>query len=211
MTERYHEFMFGVPWVMSFFHQDWRHDAPTPAGVVAHQFVDELYPASVLSVRRDAQHLVDQLAPGRIETLWTSCSEERNLFPGCVTDGAVWMRQIIAECDTWLARRGDEPVLPEADRYDGLELLDPVLREIAEFTGLLGEEVSEALTECARRCTPDLAFRLLLPALRESCLYGPQRPFELSSAQFGRLKRLGSAFHYGEFVVSEYEYLVYEG
>ncbi|KND38623.1 hypothetical protein IQ63_06310 [Streptomyces acidiscabies] len=36
---------------------------------------------------------------------------------------------------------------------------------IAEFSGDNGDDLTAALTECACRCTPDLAFRLLLRAL----------------------------------------------
>ncbi|GAA2317992.1 hypothetical protein GCM10010431_43600 [Streptomyces kunmingensis] len=71
--------------------------------------------------------------------------------------------------------------------------------------------MAENLVDCAQSCAPDLAFRLLLSTLHGSWLSEPYGAFRLSADQYGRLERLGSAFRYGEFVVSDYKYLVAEG
>ncbi len=77
-----------------------------------------------------------------------------------------------------------------------------------EFRGFLDREVADALTECVRRCTPDLAFRLLLRALpMKSASLSPEYLY-LSEEQYARLAALGKAFHYGEYVVSDIKYLV---
>lgn len=39
--QRFTEFDFGVSWVMGFFHQDWIHDGPTAADVVAKHLGEE--------------------------------------------------------------------------------------------------------------------------------------------------------------------------
>ncbi|MFE1407220.1 hypothetical protein ACFW5D_26925 [Streptomyces sp. NPDC058770] len=119
--DRSTEFTFGIPWVMSFFHQDWRLDASTEAEAVAGQFVEELEPEAVLLVRRDALLLHDGLPHDQITVLWKACAEGGEYFfrRGRLTDGAAWMRQVIGVCDTWLARRPDTVTLSDADRYEG--------------------------------------------------------------------------------------------
>ncbi|MGV9567542.1 hypothetical protein [Streptomyces sp. NPDC003480] len=58
--QRFTEFDFGVSWVTGFFHQDWGHDGPTAAAVVAKN-LDDVDDEYVLAVRRDAQTLHDGL------------------------------------------------------------------------------------------------------------------------------------------------------
>ncbi|MGX1567817.1 hypothetical protein [Streptomyces sp. NPDC055506] len=207
--ERHTEFMFGVPWIMEFFHQDWKLDASTPAEAVTNEFVEELEPAAVLSVRRDALLLLDNLTSAQIKALWKGGAEAtESFFPRHVGEGDEWMRQVIGVCDAWLSRRADTPVLSDADRYGGVELAGDVLAEVHEFRSVLDTEVTDALAECARSCTPDLAFRLLLRALpKKSASLSPEYLY-LSEEQYARLEALGNAFHYGEYVVSEIKYLV---
>ncbi|ELP71061.1 hypothetical protein ACKI1I_40300 [Streptomyces turgidiscabies] len=56
------------------------------------------------------------------------------------------------------------------------------------------------LAEYVRHCTPDLAFRLVL---RATAQIGTASGGALSPERYARLAALGSALHYGEFVVSE--------
>ncbi|GGK51196.1 hypothetical protein [Streptomyces flaveus] len=208
--ERHTEFMFGVPWIMGFFHQDWSLDASMAAEAVAHQFVEELEPTAVLLVRRDAQLLLGNLTSAQIEALWVGCLEwGHSFFPRRVADGAEWMRQVIGVCDAWLSCRTETPTLSGADQYEGRELAGQVLTEVAEFGSVLDLEVADALSECVRSCTPDLAFRLLLRALseRNSALPMEQR-FSLTREQYARLEEIGRALNYGEYVVSDIKYLV---
>ncbi|MEJ8638081.1 hypothetical protein [Streptomyces sp. MS2.AVA.5] len=211
--DRSQEFMFGIPWIMSFFHQDWRMDAATEVEAVADQLVEELEPETVLLVRRDARLLLDGLLSDRITVLWEGCADEGKYFfrRGRVTDGAAWMREVIGVCDAWLSRRTDTPALCDADRYEGTELASEVLTAVEEFTSLLDREVVDALAECARCCTPDLALRLLLRALpMKSASLSPNYLY-LSEGQYERLQALGKDFHYGEYVVSAIDYLVEPG
>lgn len=209
MTERYTEFTFGVPWIMEFFHQDWRLDASTPAEAVANQFVGELEPVSVLLVRRDAGLLLDGLTSGQIKALWEGCAEATaSFFHRHVAAGDEWMRQVVEVCDAWLSRRAGTSGLSEADRYGGDELAAEVMAEVEEFRDVLDPEVVDALAESVRRCSPDLAFRLLLRALpKKSASLSPEYLY-LPEEQYARLEALGNAFHYGEYVVSGIRYLV---
>ncbi|GGZ90875.1 hypothetical protein ACFOOM_04985 [Streptomyces echinoruber] len=209
--KRHDEFTFGVPWITEFFHQDWTHDAPTAAEAVARQFPGELDPAAVLLVRRDARLLLDHLAPDRIEVLWEACTAEESFFPRRAADGAEWMRRLTEVCDRWLSRRADTPALSDADSYEGRELAGPVLAEVEEFRSVIGSQVADALTECARRCTPDLAFRFLLKVLPRKYFTPPDRYFHLTREHYARLEDIGTALRYGEFVVSEVKYLVEDG
>ncbi|MBM7441402.1 hypothetical protein [Streptomyces sp. HB132] len=208
--DRCTEFTFGVPWVMGFFHRDWALDAPTEAEAVAGQFVEELEPEAVLLVRRDARLLHDALPADRVTVLWEGCVEggERFFRRGRLTDGAAWMRQLTGVCDRWLARRPDPVTLSGADRYDGPELAGRARAAVEEFDGVLDEEVVRALTECVDRCTPDLAFRLLLRALPVRSDALSPGYLCLSTERYARLAELGAAFRYGEYVVGDVAHLV---
>ncbi|MFE7430021.1 MULTISPECIES: hypothetical protein [unclassified Streptomyces] len=76
--DRSTEFVFGVPWVMSFFHQDWRLGASTEAEAVAGRFVEE--PDAVLPVRRDALLLHGGLPHDRITVLREACADIERLL-----------------------------------------------------------------------------------------------------------------------------------
>ncbi|MFE9819734.1 hypothetical protein [Streptomyces sp. NPDC005773] len=208
--DRSTEFTFGIPWVMSFFHQDWKLSASTEVEAVSGHFVEELDPESVLLVRRDARLLWEGLPAHRITAVWEGCSETGKYFfnRGRLTDGAELMRQVIEVCDAWLDRRPDTVTLSKADRYEGRELTGQVRSVIEEFDDWLGQEMTEALTECVDRCTPDLAFRLLLQALPTTSATLSPHYLYLSKEQYARLASLGQEFQYGEYVVSDVEYLV---
>lgn len=203
------EFTFGLPWVASFFHQDWRLDASSEADAVAGQFVEELEPEAVLLVRRDARMLHEQLPAERITTLWTGCVESGEDFflKSQLTDGAEWVRQVIEVCDAWLLHHPHAVTLSEADRYEGRELDGRVGNIITEFADWFDRDMVQALAECVDRCTPDLAFRLLLQALPEASRAFSPDYLELSREQYARLASLGREFRYGEYVVSDVEHL----
>ncbi|MFG2566943.1 hypothetical protein ACGFR6_16045 [Streptomyces sp. NPDC048567] len=192
------EFTFGLPWVASFFHQDWRLDASSEADAVAGQFVEELEPEAVLLVRRDARMLHEQLPAERITTLWTGCVESGEDFflKSQLTDGAEWVRQVIEACNAWLVRHAHAATLSEADRYEGREWDGRVRSTITEFEDWFDQELVQALIECVDRCTPDLAFRLLLQALPTASVAASPHYRDLSQEQYARLASLGRDFRY---------------
>ncbi|MGW6910809.1 hypothetical protein [Streptomyces sp. NPDC054940] len=196
--QRFTEFDFGVPWVMGFFHQDWMYDGPTAADVVAKHLAGASGEVA-LTVRRDARTLAGNLPSETLEVLWTAGAQ---YMPGFVrTTGAEWTRTVVGLCDTRLSAQGDVRPLTGADTEDGWSQRDAVIVEIerAEF---LAAEVRDALVECAGRCTPDLALRVLL----QCALNAPEA--SLSQDQYDRLEAIGSALYYGEFVVDNVRFLV---
>ncbi|KUM91158.1 MULTISPECIES: hypothetical protein [Streptomyces] len=196
--QRFTEFDFGVPWVMAFFHQDWSYEADNAAELVARRLPDEAG-ENVLAVRRDARTLLDGLPSQTLEVLWTAGSQYGPSFRQ--TTGAEWTRTVVEVCDTWLSARAEVPQLTGADTEDGLDHRDEVVAEI-EPMGFLTAEVRRALVDCAHHCTPDLALRVLLRVIE----YAPDA--SLPEEQYKRLEGLGSALHYGEFVVQNVEFLV---
>ncbi|MEU9245713.1 contact-dependent growth inhibition system immunity protein [Streptomyces shenzhenensis] len=195
---RFSEFDFGVSWVMSFFHQDWTYDGPTAADVVAKHLAAEA-DDKVLAVRRDARVLVDHLPSETTEVLWTAGAQYMPSFEG--TSGSEWTRTVIGLCDARLSAKADVRPLTGADTEDGLPYRDAVVAEI-ERVEFLPTEVREALVDCARRCTPDLALRVLLRCIVKT-------PYNvLSPDQYARLEAIGSALHYGEYVVDAVEFMV---
>ncbi|MFF5189040.1 contact-dependent growth inhibition system immunity protein [Streptomyces sp. NPDC000345] len=195
---RFTEFGFGVPWVMGFFHQDWTHDGPTAADVVAKHLAEES-DEEVLAVLRDARTLAGQLPSETLEVLWTAGAQ---YMPGFTeTTGAEWTRTVVGLCDARLSARADVRPLTGADTEDGWSQRDAVVSEIerAEF---LAAEVREALVDCARGGTPDLAFRVLLRAVENA------PGATLSPGRYQRMEAIGAALHYGEFVVDRVRYLV---
>jgi len=197
---RFTEFDFGVSWVMGFFHQDWIHDGDTAADVVAKHLAESV-DEEALAVRRDALTLGALPSP-TLEVLWTAGAQ---YMPGWdrVGGGAVWTRTVVDLCDARLSAKAAVRPLTGPDTEDGPACRDRVVAEI-EGTRFLDAEVRGALVDCARRCTPDVAFRVLLRAI------GCAPDASLSPDQYARLEAIGSALQYGEFVVDFVRYLVEE-
>ncbi|MBK3569578.1 hypothetical protein [Streptomyces sp. MBT62] len=199
---RFTEFEFGVSWVMGFFHQDWTHDGDTAAEVVANHLAgwsDE----AALAVRRDARTL-GNLPSETLEVLWNAGAEYLPSFETRLGSGAEWTRTVVGLCDARLSTETGVHPLAGADTEDGTACLDAVVAEIEE-TRFLADEVRAALVDCARRCTPELAFRVLLRAMLRAT-----RGASLSPDRYGRLEAVGTALQYGEFVVDNVRFLVKE-
>ncbi|MFI1767690.1 hypothetical protein ACH41H_37385 [Streptomyces sp. NPDC020800] len=197
---RFTDFDFGVSWVMGFFHQDWTYDGDNPADVVAKQLAAAVG-EDVQAVLRDAR-ILGNLPSSTLEVLWYAGAQ---YIPGLqlLGGGAEWTRTVVGLCDARLSANADLRPLTGADADDGRACLDAVVAEI-DGTRFLEAEVRAALTDCASRCTPDVAFRVLLRAI--TC--APDA--SLSSEQYTRLEAIGSVLHYGEFVVDVVKYLVEE-
>ncbi|MFI9650578.1 hypothetical protein ACIHAA_30455 [Streptomyces sp. NPDC052040] len=208
--QRFTESDFGISWLMSMFHYDWTHNGETGAEAVRYHLGAEQDPEEVLCLRRDARLLLERLTPGTIENLWQAGTYPDGRFQDPergFTSGDEWMGTIAGLCDERLSRKGNIRPLSGADTEDGAKVADAVLGEVGQAR-FLPDGVRHALEECVCRCTPDLAFRLLLRAIPGS-VKGCDMP--LSPDQYARLERLGSAMHYGPYVVSEVKHLVADG
>ncbi|MCX3063566.1 hypothetical protein [Streptomyces beihaiensis] len=178
------------------FHQDWACEADTAAELMRQRLVgasDE----NVLAARRDLQSLCE-LPTKTLEVLWEAGTEYLPTF-NFLGGGAQWTRTVLDLCDASLSERTDVRPLAGADIEEGSDRLDAILAEIQEARRL-DTDVQAALAECARRCTPELAFRLLLRAMVAGDL-------ELTPEQYARLEAIGEALEYGEFVVDNARYL----
>lgn len=185
---------------MGLFHQDWIYEGDTAADVVANNLA-RLEDEHVLSVRRDAL-VLDRLPSPTLEVLWDAGAQYMPAF-GRLGGGAEWTRTVVGLCDARLSAGAEVHALTGADCEDGIACLGAVVAEI-ESVRFLTAEVRTALTECARRCTPDLAFRVLLRSMT-----GAPGAL-LSAAQYSRLEAIGSALRYGEFLVDSVRYMVVE-
>jgi hypothetical protein len=206
MTSRSSDFMFGLPWLMSFFHQDAYFNGPTPTSVVMYHFAEDIDPESVLLVRRDAQQLADGLDADQLDAIWMTCTESGPNFyrAAGVTDGTGWMRQIVGLCDVWLSRGHSGAALSGADLHEGWELAERVRDVVRDFRTTPPVKTGDALVEAVDSCTPDLAFRLLLRVLPiASPMY-----FTITSEQHASLVELAAAFDYGEYALSDLDVVI---
>jgi hypothetical protein len=195
---RFTEFDFGVSWVMHSFHQDWMHDGDTAADVVANRLAGSA-DEEALAVRRDAR-ILGSLPSKTLEVLWRAGTDYLPAFE-LIGTGSEWTQTVVGLCDARLSAKEDVRPLSGADTEDGMDCLDAVVAEI-EGTRFLEAEVRAALVDCARRCTPDLALRVLLRAI----VCAPDA--SLSPDRYARLEAIGSDLRYGEFVVDDVKFLV---
>ncbi|MEU6284831.1 hypothetical protein [Streptomyces sp. NPDC047028] len=205
--KRFDDSDFGLTWLMAMFHQDWSHNGATGEEAARYHLVPDLEPEAVLAIRQDAQSLLDNLDAAEIEAVWQAgtCPEGKFFNPRWgFTTGPVWMETLIQLCDAWLAVKPDVRPLTGESAADGADMADAVLAEI-DRTRFLPDVTRHALAECVRRCSPDLAFRLLLRAISEVGLLSGA---SLDPDQYARLESIGSALQYGEFVVDNVKYLV---
>ncbi|MFE7955493.1 hypothetical protein [Streptomyces sp. NPDC057413] len=196
---RFTEFDFGVSWVMGFFDQDATHYGNTAAEIVANHLAG-WSDAAALAVRRDAQ-VLGNLPSETLEVLWEAGADYMPSWER-IGGGAQWTRTVVELCDARLSGTADPQPLTDADCEDGEAYLEAVVAEI-EAAQYLPARVRAALVDCARHCTPDVALRILLSALSSTGA-------ALSRDQYARLEAIGSALHFGEFVVDNVRYLVDE-
>ncbi|MFF9063618.1 hypothetical protein ACF09K_33795 [Streptomyces sp. NPDC014882] len=191
---------FGLTWLMDSFHADWSNYAGSEGEVVENSLWGGLDPRHVMLLRRDAVSLLEQLPVASVEQLWESGIEVSDFFGRRVQSGDQWMRIIIERCDEWLSQ-GEGASLGEADREEGFVHSGAVLGELGRSIEILGSDLVSELEKCARRCSPDLAFRFLLQALE-------RRGERIAKPRYERLAEIGSNLRYGEFLVSRLEHLV---
>ena len=200
------EFTFGLTLLMHSFHQDWTNDAASEVEAVQNRLWLGSDPREVMLLRGDAQRLLEHLSSEAIERLWNSgvCGGwDLNFFGRGVESGSEWMRMIVEQCDSWLSRNEHQTVqLSDADMDDGFAHIRPIRDEVTRSVDVLGTELVSVLDECARSCSPELAFRVLLQALVN--MGGKW----ITLTQYERMREIGVQLHYGEFVISDIEHVV---
>lgn len=195
---RFTKFDFGITWLASNFHADWR-IIGGPVEVLDSTIWDELDPRAVELVRRDAELMLGMPTARDVEILWNMATEGGSPFGAEIASGFSWMELIVAKCESWMASK-PVPGLGEADECYGAELADAVSVEIPQVWPQ-DSETAFALVSCLDHCTPDLAFRFLLRGMVSNLI-------DTEVNQYRRFRRLGGKLHYGEFLVSETEFLV---
>ncbi|MFD0782968.1 hypothetical protein ACFQZ8_03360 [Micromonospora azadirachtae] len=195
-------FDFGLTGFAERFHQDWRHDG-SAVDVLAALLGPDTDPREVEALRSDALLMRRGLTGEEIETLWGAGTGGTFWFgpDGVWPSGPSWLEVIAERCDQWLRTYGE----PEPEPEPGRELADTVAAEIRTMTAAVperldpGHAVADALLRCVQ-VSPDLAFRWCLRIAR-------LRGWPLQRSQYERLVALGEQFEYGEFIVSDAEYL----
>ncbi|MFF7755258.1 hypothetical protein ACFZCP_39950 [Streptomyces sp. NPDC007971] len=107
--------------------------------------------------------MLGNLPSSALEALWYAGAQ---YIPGLqpLGGGAEWTRTVVGLCDARLSANADVRPLTGADADDGRACLDAVVAE-TDGTRFLEAGVRAALTDCASRCTPDVAFRVSLRAI----------------------------------------------
>ncbi|MEH0936169.1 hypothetical protein [Micromonospora psammae] len=197
-------FDFGLTDFAGRFHQDWGYEGSAEE-LVGRLLGPETDPSVVEELRSDASLMRSRLTTEEIETLWAAGTGGNFRFgpDGAWPSGSAWLDRISEACDWWLNTYGAPDPQPEL----APDLTDAVDAEITAMTASLpepmdpGRAVAEALHRCVRACSPDLA-------LRWSLRIAGQRRWPLERGQYERLIALGELLEYGEFIVSDVEFLV---
>ncbi|MEV5955876.1 hypothetical protein AB0M11_19245 [Streptomyces sp. NPDC051987] len=146
--------------------------------------------------------LESPLSADMLTTLWLAASDGGYAIDRLGIDVRHWLGQIAEVCRERLrdAAPAGRPVPPPSVRVD---LAEPVLRELAEVPPghpIAGSAVLEALAQVVSQVDPDLGFRLFLRVLQ--VLFVP-----LKAEQYARYEAIGERLGYGEFHVSNVEFL----
>ncbi|WP_435122383.1 hypothetical protein [Micromonospora tulbaghiae] len=198
-------FDFGLTGFVGWFHQDWRYEGSC-FDLLGRLLGPETDPREVRALRSDAFLMRTTLTAADVELLWHVGSGYSFSFgpDGTWPSGPNWLATIVHECDDWLSRHGSVGAGRASAPHQSLA--DVVAREIEALTDGLpdardpGGALRDALLRCNRSCSPDLALRWCLRIAR-NCTWPLRR------SQYERLVALGDRFGYGEFVVTDAEYL----
>ncbi|AEV88894.1 hypothetical protein ACWT_7885 [Actinoplanes sp. SE50] len=178
----------------TFFGPEWLHHGDR-FDVLRLAYGAEADPGAVAATRQEALLMLGGLATTAVQALWQAGTRAWVGIKHAPDAGHQWMREIVAFCDEWSARHpGPSSGAEPAD--DGRELLTSVLALIAEVR-IPDREVTDALADCARNCTPDLALRWLLQVLSVA-----DHPL-LTASQYDVVTQLAEHLKYGEYVLPD--------
>ncbi|MEW2302219.1 hypothetical protein AB0958_19945 [Streptomyces sp. NPDC006655] len=145
--------------------------------------------------------LESPLSADTLTTLWLAASDGGYAIDRLGIDVRHWLGRIAEVCRKRLrdAAPAGRPVPPSVR----VDLAEAVLRELAEAPPghpIAGSAALEALAQVVSQVDPDLGFRLFLRVLRVFVV-------PLKAEQYARYKAIGERLGYGEFHVSDVEFL----
>ncbi|MFF4898263.1 hypothetical protein [Streptomyces sp. NPDC001068] len=202
---------FGFSGLARSAHQDWSGSREEIHDVAAGDSVGQTRGSAAAVLLEDTLRLLGSaLSDTALATLWDGASGEPRRV-----GGRDWLRLVADVCRERLAEAAPAytPVVAPART----ELADVVLREIRETVPAVADrvvcpyrcpvpagDVMDLLEQVVTRIDPDLGFRLFLRVL--STLAVP-----LTRERYDRYRAIGERIGYGEFHVSDVEYLVDAG
>lgn len=201
---------FGFSYLAGLAHWEWPENREEIRKAAEGDDVGQTPGSAAAVLLEDAQRLLEStLSPAAVSALWAGAADRSG------TDGRDWLRLIADVCRERLTDVAPEytPVVAPART----ELTDTVLREVRE-TGpaVAGKAVSphwhpvpatdvmDALEHVVTQVDPDLGFRLFLRVLNRLSV-------PLTEERYDRYQAIGERFGYGEYHVSDVEYLVEAG
>ncbi|MFG2477059.1 hypothetical protein [Streptomyces fagopyri] len=202
---------FGLSYLAGQAHQDWYGNREEIRRAADGDDIGQTPGSGAAVLLEDTLRLRRSALPeAAISALWAGAADR----PGS-TEGRDWLGLIADVCRERLreAAPAYTPVVAPART----ELADAVLREVRETALAVADKVSspywrpvpaadvmDALEHVVARIDPDLGFRLFLRVL--STLSVP-----LTQEQYDRYEAIGERIGYGEFHVSNVEYLIGAG
>ncbi|MFF4157441.1 hypothetical protein [Streptomyces sp. NPDC001678] len=213
MTRFRSDWDFGFSSLTKFFYGPWRHErtALETVGDAAEGHLDDPPGAAAEAILEDTLRLLESpLSTEALTTIWLAASGRGYNLPYFGIDTRDWLRQIIdvsverlRQVDPAYTVAAPEPAPDTAASavLDELRLVAPELTaKVASRKGYEIEGVVPALEQVVTQVDPDLGFRLFLRTL---IVYR----VPISEAQYSRYEALGERFGYGEFHVSDTDWL----
>ncbi|MFF3405685.1 hypothetical protein ACFYW8_05605 [Streptomyces sp. NPDC002742] len=202
---------FGLSRLAGQAHQDWRGSREDIRSAAEGDDVGQTPGSAAAVLLEDALRLLRSALPdAAVSALWFGASA----WPRS-GDGRDWLRLIADVCRERL--REVVPTYGPVVAPVRTELADLVLREVRETAPTVADkavsphwrpvpatEVMDALEHVVTRIDPDLGFRLYLRVL--SAL-----KVSLTQERYDRYRAIGERFGYGEYHVSDVDYLIETG
>ncbi|MGW4913187.1 hypothetical protein [Streptomyces sp. NPDC004270] len=202
---------FGLSHLAGAAHQDWSGSREEIRDVADGDDIGQTPGSAAAVLLEDTLRLLRSALPDTaVSALWVGASGTPRRI-----EGRDWLRLIGDVCRERLAEAA--PAYTPVVALARTELAGPVLREVRETAAVVADkvlsahwrpvpaaDVMSALEHVVTRIDPDLGFRLFLRVL--STLSVP-----LTREQYGRYEAIGERIGYGEYHVSDVEYLIDAG
>jgi predicted DNA-binding protein len=199
---------FGLSHLAGQAHQDWYGSREEIRRAAEGDNIGQTPGSAAAVLLEDTLRLLRSALPdAAVTALWAGASDR----PGS-TDGRDWLRLIADVCRERLSEAA--PAYTPVEAPARTELADTVLREVRETAPAVVDkaisphwhpvpaaDVMDALEHVVTRIDPDLGFRLFLRVLSALSV-------RLTQEQYDRYEAIGERFGYGEYHVSNVDYLI---